>query len=268
MGILNVTPDSFYDGGHCTHVDDALKSCESMIQQGVDIIDLGGESSRPGSQAITPHQELARVQPVLESIKQRFDIPVSIDTRNPMVMQACLELGADWINDIQALQNPEALDTVSSFKPTVCLMHMQGTPNTMQAAPLYTDVVNEVAAFLKSRIQACLDAGLAMEKIYVDPGFGFGKTLHHNMALLNHLREFKLLGAKVLVGLSRKSMIGELLKLPPEERLNGSLSAASIAVYHGADVVRVHAQDVRATRECALVAFELRQALQGKQYES
>lgn len=261
MGILNVTPDSFFDGGSYVRLTDALKACEQMIAEGVDIIDIGGESTRPGATCLSADEELARVQPVLEQIKRNFDVTVSIDTRNPKVMQACLELGADWINDVQAMQQDGSLDTVAQYRPQVCLMHMQGSPQTMQEAPQYSNVVEEVKAFLKARMQACLEVGIPIEHIYLDPGFGFGKTLQHNLSLLNHLHEFKALGASILVGLSRKSMVGQILDLPPEKRLFGTLSATSIAVYHGADVIRTHAQDIRATRECVLVAYEMRKAL-------
>jgi dihydropteroate synthase len=227
-----------------------------LVVEGADIIDIGGESTRPGAPPVTVQEELERVLPVVEQVARELPVPVSIDTSKPEVMQAALRAGAGMINDIRALQTPGALALAADSPAAVCLMHMQGTPATMQVAPHYEDVVAEVKAFLTERIQACAAAGIRRDRILIDPGFGFGKTLEHNLLLLKRLGEFRELGAVLLVGLSRKATIGRLLgDVPPGERLYGSLAAAVIAAWQGAHILRVH--DVRETAQalqiCAAV---------------
>lgn len=240
MGILNVTPDSFSDGGHWHTPETAFFRAAQMVEEGVDIIDLGGESTRPGAPEVSAQEECDRVIPVLERIKGSWDIPVSVDTSKASVMQAAIGSGADMINDVNALQAEGALAVAASFDGPLCLMHMQGTPKTMQTQPHYVDVVEEVEAFLHERLQACQSAGIKRERIILDPGFGFGKSLEHNVILLKQLARYKALGCPILVGLSRKSMIGALLNKPIEQRLYGSLSAMLLAVLKGASIVRVH----------------------------
>lgn len=257
MGILNKTPDSFYDGGFFHSDDKALSHTESMINQGASIIDVGAESTRPDSSAISVQEELDRLATLVLKLKERFSIPLSIDTRHPEVMEACLRLGANWINDVQALQAEGALDVIRRYQPEkVCLMHMKGSPETMQQAPAYENILEEIGTFFQQRIQACEEAGLKRSQIVLDPGFGFGKNLKHNLHLLNHLEVFKRFKLPVLIGLSRKSMIGAILNVPPSERLIGSLAATSIAVMNGADFVRTH--DVKETVECIKVVHALK----------
>jgi dihydropteroate synthase len=245
MGILNMTPDSFSDGGKYTQLDHALNQAEQMITDGASIIDIGGESTRPGAIDVSDEDELDRVIPVLKAIKQRFDILVSIDTSKASVMRAAIAAGADIINDVRALQNDGCLAAVANSEVPVCLMHMQGLPRSMQNNPSYEDVVNDIMAFFQQRIDACVAAGIARERIIIDPGFGFGKTLEQNFHLLANMSEFGKLGLPILAGLSRKSMIGNLLNRDVEQRLAGSVSAAIIAAQQGADIIRVH--DVQAT---------------------
>ncbi len=248
MGILNITPDSFSDGGCFQQQDAALLRVEQMLAEGADIIDVGGESTRPGAQAVTVQEELDRVVPLVEAIRQRFDVPVSVDTSKPEVMLAAVNAGAAMINDIRALQVPGAMDVCATLPVPVCLMHMQGEPRTMQENPRYDDVVRDVYDFFETRIQACMAAGIARERLVLDPGFGFGKTLGHNIALLFNLHEYKKLGLPILVGMSRKSMIGALLgNVPIGQRVQGSVTAAVMAAVQGAAIVRVH--DVRETVE-------------------
>ena len=256
MGVLNVTPDSFSDGGLYSTPDKALRRARALVAEGADIIDIGGESTRPGAPPVEAQEELDRVLPVVEQVARELPVPVSIDTSKPEVMQAALRAGAGMINDIRALQTPGVLTIAADSQAAVCLMHMQGTPATMQVAPHYEDVVAEVKAFLTERIQACAAAGIRRDRILIDPGFGFGKTLEHNLLLLKRLGEFRELGAVLLVGLSRKATIGRLLgDVPPGERLYGSLAAAVIAAWQGAHILRVH--DVRETAQalqiCAAV---------------
>jgi dihydropteroate synthase len=248
MGILNVTPDSFYDGGFYTHGDDALFHCEKMINEGADIIDIGGESTRPGATAVSVQEELERVATTVELFRERFDVLLSIDTRHVEVMETCLQLGADWINDVQALTATGAIECVAKHSAHVCLMHMLGEPQTMQKAPSYDDVVSEIKTFFSERIEACLKGGINPDRLMLDVGFGFGKTLDHQLILLNQLHEFSEMGYPLLIGLSRKSMFQTLLNLPIEERLPACLAATALAVYKGASVIRTH--DVKATREC------------------
>lgn len=248
MGILNVTPDSFYDGGHHHNLDDALKGAEKMIADGADIIDIGGESTRPGATPVTLSQELDRVVPVLQAIKSRFDIPVSVDTRHSKVMQAVLEMGADCINDVAALTDEHALETVSQHDVFVCLMHMQNNPITMQDNPTYENAVSDIKSFLAQRKQAAVDAGIDPDKIILDPGIGFGKKLEHNLQIIAQLKAFESLGSPILMGISRKSMFEHLLGLKVEDRLAATLAATAIAVSHGARIIRAH--DVKETKEC------------------
>lgn len=245
MGILNVTPDSFSDGGKYAQFDYALEQAEQMIASGATIIDIGGESTRPGAEAVSEHDELARVIPVLKAIKQRFNILVSIDTSKASVMSAAIDAGADMINDVRALQNDGCLAAIANSNIPVCLMHMQGIPKNMQNSPSYDHVINDIIVFFQQRIDACINAGIARERLILDPGFGFGKTLEQNFHLLANLSKFNQLGLPLLAGLSRKSMIGNLLNREVEQRLAGSLATAIIAVQQGAQIIRVH--DVQET---------------------
>ena len=245
MGILNVTPDSFSDGGKYAQFDYALEQAEQMIADGATIIDIGGESTRPGAEAVSEHDELARVIPVLKAIKQRFNIVVSIDTSKAKVMSAAIDAGADMINDVRALQNDGCLAAIANSNIPVCLMHMQGIPKNMQNSPSYDDVINDIIVFFQQRIDTCISAGIARERLILDPGFGFGKTLEQNFHLLANLSKFNQLGLPLLAGLSRKSMIGNLLNREVEQRLAGSLATAIIAAQQGAQIIRVH--DVQET---------------------
>ncbi len=247
MGILNVTPDSFSDGGQYTLLDNALTQAQAMLASGAKIIDIGGESTRPGAQAVTVTQELDRVIPVIEAIKSRFDCLISIDTSKAQVMEAAVKAGADIINDVKALSEPGCIDVVAKYQTPVCLMHMQGEPRTMQHNPSYQDVVNDIKRYFVERLAACFAAGIKANNICLDPGFGFGKTLEQNYQLLERLGEFKSLNLPLLAGLSRKSMIGNVLDLPAEQRVNGSVACAVIAAMKGARVIRVH--DVKPTVE-------------------
>lgn len=251
MGVVNVTPDSFSDGGRFLDVQEAVRQAKRLAQEGADILDIGGESTRPGAAPVSVKEELGRVLPVLEKIS---DLCVSVDTRRPEVMQAALGAGASMINDVDALAAPGALQAVAHSKCAVCLMHKKGEPATMQRDPHYEDVVREVRAYLGQRVEAAMAAGIAAERIVVDPGFGFGKTAQHNLVLLRHLRELSEL--PVLAGLSRKSTLGKLTARPVDERLAGSLAMALLALQSGATILRVH--DVKETRDVVAVweAFE------------
>ena len=253
MGILNVTPDSFSDGGIFLARDAAVTHALVMVEEGADLIDVGGESTRPGAQAVSVQEELDRVIPVIEAIASAVPVPISIDTSKPEVMRAAVAAGAGLINDVRALRATDALNTAAALGVPVCLMHMQGEPRSMQHHPVYTDVVVEVRDFLQERIEACIAAGIPRQRMLVDPGFGFGKTVEHNLDLLRRLGELRALGMPILAGLSRKSMIGALFGLPVEQRLHASVALALIAVQNGATMLRVH--DVRATRE-AIRMFE------------
>lgn len=245
MGILNVTPDSFSDGGlHCSPAD-AVRRAMVMVEEGAAIVDVGGESTRPGAAAVSVQEELDRVLPVVERLARDLPVPISVDTSKPEVMREAAAVGAGLINDVWALRQPGALEAAAASGLPVCLMHMQGEPTTMQQEPDYADVVAEVYAFLADRIRVCEGVGVGRDRILVDPGFGFGKTLEHNLVLIRQLHRFVGLAAGVLVGVSRKSMIGTLLGVPVNERLSGSLAAAAISVWQGAQVVRTH--DIRAT---------------------
>ncbi|MDD5491528.1 MAG: dihydropteroate synthase [bacterium] len=248
MGILNVTPDSFSDGGKYFSPDLAVARAIEMVKEGADIVDIGGESSRPGSMPISAREELARILPVVKEIIKKTRVPVSIDTYKSEVAGVCLDQGACMINDVSALRFDRRMaKLIAKHKIKVVLMHMQGTPRQMQKRPSYQDVVSEVFQFLNERMQYAISQGIARENLIIDPGIGFGKTLEHNLSLLQKLSEFKSLGAPVLLGVSRKSMLGKILGLDAGERLNGSLAAAAWGYLHGASILRVH--DVRATKE-------------------
>jgi dihydropteroate synthase len=241
MGILNVTPDSFSDGGRHADLEGALARARAMVAEGADVIDVGGESTRPGAAPVTAAEEIRRVVPVIEALSVSLPVPVSVDTSKPAVMRAAVLAGAGMINDVAALRRPGALEAAAEVGVPVCLMHMAGEPRTMQQDPRYDDVVAEVLAFLAARVGACERAGIPRRRLLVDPGFGFGKTLAHNLALLRGLAALAALDLPVLAGLSRKSMVGALLGgVPVEERLHGSVAAALIAVERGAAMVRVH----------------------------
>jgi len=252
MGVLNVTPDSFSDGGQYFDTDSAIESANLMINQGADIIDVGGESTRPGAQAVSTSDEINRVIPVIEVLYHSTDIPISVDTSKPEVMRLAVKAGASMINDVCALNADGALETAAALNVDVCLMHMQGSPRTMQKSPTYHDVVDDIKDFFSERIEACISAGIAKDKIILDPGFGFGKTLDHNLSILKRFNEFKSFGLPLLAGLSRKSMIGTLLDdRNVDGRVVGSATAAIIAVQNGADIVRVH--DVLETKDALTI---------------
>jgi dihydropteroate synthase len=248
MGILNVTPDSFSDGGRFRALDAALAQARQMAAEGAAIIDVGGESTRPGAAPVTVEEELARVLPVIERLADELPVPVSIDTSKPEVMRAAVRAGAGFINDVAALRRPGALHAAAELGVPVCLMHMQGEPRSMQQAPHYDDVVSEVRDFLSERVAICAQAGIPRARLLIDPGFGFGKTLEHNLTLLARLDALADTGLPLLVGVSRKSFLGALLgDAPVEARLNAGLAAAVLAVERGARIIRTH--DVRPTVE-------------------
>lgn len=252
MGVLNITPDSFSDGGQHFDTNKAIESAKRMIIQGVDIIDVGGESTRPGSQSVSIVDEISRVIPVIEALHRSTDIPISIDTSKPEVMKLAVEAGANMINDVCALSADGALEAAAMLNVDVCLMHMQGSPRVMQKDPAYNDVVDDIKDFFSQRIEACIEAGIAEDKIILDPGFGFGKTLEHNIEILKRFNEFKIFGLPLLAGLSRKSMIGTLLDdRNVDGRVVGSVTGAIIAVQNGADIVRVH--DVLETKDALTI---------------
>ncbi len=261
MGILNVTPDSFSDGGVHNSLIEAVKHANLMINAGATIIDIGGESTRPGAAEVSVEEELARVIPVVEAIAQRFEVWISVDTSKAEVIRQSARAGAHIINDIRSLTEPGALQAAAETGLPVCLMHMQGQPKTMQEAPKYEDVFADVERFFNEHIVRCEQAGIAKEKLLLDPGFGFGKNLSHNYQLLARLGEFHHFGLPLLVGMSRKSMVGQLLNVGPSERLNGSLACAVIAAMQGAQIIRVH--DVKETVE-ALRVVEATLAAKGK----
>ena len=240
MGILNVTPDSFSDGGRFNQLDNALKQALKMQQEGAEVIDIGGESTRPGAVPVSPDEELERVVPIIEKIREYSNVAISIDTSKPEVMQAAIEAGANMVNDINALHADGAIDICAKYQLPVCLMHKQGAPQSMQNNPHYVDVVDEVKRYLVSRIEYCIAADIKAENIIIDPGFGFGKTLENNLCLLKEIAQFCTLDAPVLVGISRKSMFGLLLDRAVNERLVASTSAAVIAYQKGARFFRVH----------------------------
>ncbi|MCG8040314.1 MAG: dihydropteroate synthase [Candidatus Thiodiazotropha taylori] len=248
MGILNLTPDSFSDGGRFTARDAAIRHALQMIEEGAAMVDIGGESTRPGAQPVTAQQEMDRVIPLIEALAGEIEVPISVDTSKAEVMREAVSAGAGMINDVMALRDSGALQAAAEAAVPVCLMHMQGEPRTMQCNPHYDDVVEDVKTFLQQRLDACLASGIPQDRLIVDPGFGFGKTLSHNLALLDNLQDLEQLGVPVLVGISRKSMIGTLLgDRAVEERLYGSLAAAVMAAMKGSAILRVH--DVRATAD-------------------
>ncbi len=251
MGILNVTPDSFSDGGRFCDPESALRRALELQQEGADLIDVGGESTRPGAPPVGEAEELERVIPVIERLKDVVEVPISVDTSKPLVMREAVAAGAGLINDVNALRADGALETAAALQVPVCLMHMQGTPRTMQQAPSYRNVVAEVKAFLQARMAACRKAGIPSERILLDPGFGFGKRLEHNLALLRELRSLTALGRPLLVGISRKSMLGAITGREVEERLAAGLAATVLAVERGASLLRVH--DVAATVDAVKV---------------
>lgn len=265
MGVLNVTPDSFSDGGRFVGLDAALRQADAMAQAGASLIDVGGESTRPGAAPVTVQQEIDRVVPVVEQIATRIDAVISVDTSTPQVMRETAAVGAGLINDVRALGREGALEAAKHTGLPVCLMHMQGEPGSMQSAPSYRDVVAEVKQFLRERTDACLSAGIPSEQILWDPGFGFGKLDEHNLALLRRLPELAAEGFPVLAGLSRKSMIGRLLGREVDERLAGSVALALMAVERGASIVRVH--DVAETMDAVNLWRALTQLDQCKQQE-
>ncbi|WP_221076416.1 dihydropteroate synthase [Agarivorans aestuarii] len=251
MGILNVTPDSFSDGGAYVSHEQALTRVEQMLKEGADIIDVGGESTRPGAADVALAEELQRTIGIIKAIKQRFGCLVSIDTNKAEVMQQAVEAGADIINDVCALTNPGTIEVVAKSGLPVCIMHMQGKPRSMQANPQYQDVVREVITYLKQRVESCVAAGIAESNIIVDPGFGFGKTLDHNFQLLAQLSEFKQLGLPILAGVSRKSMFGKLLGKSTDYLVAASITGAVLAAQQGAHIFRVH--DVQETADALKV---------------
>ncbi|MFL9710782.1 dihydropteroate synthase [Methylobacillus sp. Pita1] len=245
MGIVNVTPDSFSDGGRYASTELAVSHALQLVAEGADILDIGGESTRPNATPVGLEEELERVIPVIESLAREVDVPLSIDTYKPQVMREAVKAGAAIINDIRGLQEPGALQAAAEGNAGVCVMHMQGTPQTMQQDPVYQDVVQEVKAFLLQRLQACEAAGIPAERIVLDPGFGFGKRTAHNIALLNGLQDILALGRPLLVGLSRKSVLGQIVGSDVDRRLHASLAASVISAMKGGRIVRVH--DVKAT---------------------
>lgn len=240
MGVLNVTPDSFSDGGQFQVKDHALKQAEKMILQGCAILDVGGESTRPGAATVSVDEEIHRVMPVVEALVAEFDVIVSVDTSSPELMRLSAQGGAHLINDVRALQRPGAMEVAAEVGLPVCLMHMQGDPKTMQNRPAYADVIDDVSQFFRHRLNACVAAGIDKDRIILDPGFGFGKTLEHNLRLTNGLEHLSVDDLPLLVGMSRKSMIGQVLGKPVDQRLYGSLALAAAAVMKGAWIVRVH----------------------------
>lgn len=252
MGVLNVTPDSFSDGGKFLGRDKALRQAGRMIADGAAVIDIGGESTRPGAAAVSEQQELERVVPVVEAICAEFEIPVSIDSSKPGVMRAAVAAGAAMINDVRALRADGALAAAVELQVPVCLMHMQGDPGSMQANPQYSDVVAEVTQFLQGRVAECIAAGLGPELLLVDPGFGFGKSVAQNLQLLANLQQLRRIACPLLIGVSRKSTLGTLTGRDVDERLAASIAAAVVAVLHGADIIRAH--DVRETVDAVRIA--------------
>lgn len=258
MGILNVTPDSFSDGGDFLRTDHALAHAERMVAAGAAIIDVGGESTRPGAEPVPEAVEIERVAPVITALAARIEAVIAVDTSKPAVMQAAAQAGAGLLNDVQALQAPQALAVAAQSGLPICLMHMQGAPRTMQQAPQYADVVAEVTDFLRARLSACEQAGIPAERLLLDPGFGFGKTLAHNLQLLAQLEVLQALGRPLLVGLSRKSMLGALTGRAARERVHAGVAAAVLALERGATIIRTH--DVEATRDAVRIVTALRAA--------
>lgn len=256
MGILNVTPDSFSDGGLFVSVDAALQQARQMVAEGAAIIDVGGESTRPGATPVSEQEELDRVAPVIEVIARELPVIVSVDTSKAAVMREAVALGAGLINDVRALREPDALQAASEVGVPVCLMHMVGDPRTMQADPHYGNVVDDIRLFLRGRIHACEEAGIPPSRLLIDPGFGFGKRVSHNLLIMQQLGEFLSLGRPLLIGVSRKSTIGAVLERAADERLAGSLALAALACQQGAHIIRAH--DVAATVDVAKMCHAVR----------
>jgi dihydropteroate synthase len=257
MGVVNVTPDSFSDGGNFIELNQALAHAEALIAEGADMLDIGGESTRPGAAPVLLEEERRRVLPLLEKLAAG-PIPISVDTHKPQLMREAVAAGAAMVNDVSGFRNAGAFEAVADSDVAICIMHMQGEPRTMQQNPHYDDVTREVVDYLAARVDAAEAAGIARNRIVIDPGFGFGKTLEHNLALLRDLRNFSDLGCAVLAGLSRKAMLGRITGRGPAERVHASISAALLAVQNGAQIVRVH--DVAATRDALAVLAAMRQA--------
>jgi dihydropteroate synthase len=257
MGVLNITDNSFSDGGRYRSFDSAVAHALAMVEAGAELIDVGGESTRPGAAPVPAHEELERVVPVIQALSTRVDAVISVDTMKPEVMREAIAAGAGMVNDVMGLQAPGAVEAVAATRAAACLMHMQGVPRTMQEDPQYEDVVAEVGQFLDRRAEACRAAGIGADRIVLDPGFGFGKTLQHNLQLLAGLPRITAGRYPVLVGMSRKSMLGKLTGRPVEQRLAGSLALHTIATLHGAHIIRAH--DVAETRDALAVAWATRQ---------
>jgi dihydropteroate synthase len=256
MGILNLTPDSFSDGGKFLKKEDALRHAQEMEKEGADIIDVGGESTRPGARTVSLKEELRRVIPLIRELRKKIRIPISIDTRKAKVAKEAIENGANIINDVSALRyDPDMFRVAKKYRVPIIIMHMKGTPRSMQNSPQYRDVISEIYAFFEKTIQKMVQEGIDENKIIIDPGIGFGKTLEHNLQILRRLREFKSLGRPILVGPSRKSFIGQILNLPVDRRLNGTLASCACAIMNGADILRVH--DVREVVELTKVVDKL-----------
>lgn len=267
MGILNVTPDSFCDGGRFFKLTDAVTCAKQMAADGADIVDIGGESTRPGSEPVPLDEELRRVIPVIKAVRKELDITISIDTYKAEVAKRALEAGANLINDVSALRFDERMkEVVAKHKVPVVLMHMRGTPKTMQQDPTYEDVVKEIIAFLRERIEFATTAGIARENIIIDPGIGFGKLCWHNLEILRRLSEFRVLGRPILVGTSRKAFIGQILKTEVSERLEGTLASVIISVMNGADIVRVH--DVKAVKRAVAIADAIKYSRKSESQKS
>jgi dihydropteroate synthase len=258
MGVLNVTPDSFSDGGRYERSDRAIEHAIEMVEHGAALIDVGGESTRPGAEPVSEDEELGRVIPIIRALTQRLEIPISIDTSKPGVMTAAIEAGAELINDVYALRAPGALEAAAGSGAAVCLMHMHGEPRTMQSAPQYGDVVAEVRDFLQQRVETCLRAGISLDRLLIDPGIGFGKRLEHNLALLASIAELDVFERPILIGVSRKSMFGALLGRAVDERLPGALAVAIASVLAGARIIRTH--DVRETVDALATVMALKSA--------
>ena len=251
MGILNITPDSFSDGGKYLSLNEALKHAHEMIEEGVDIIDIGGESTRPGSEPVSADEELKRIIPIIEALKKDSDIAISVDTYKAEVMKEVIDMDVAMINDVYALRQPGAIDVIKHSKVGICLMHMQGTPQTMQINPQYTNVVNEVKLFLEARANDLVSEGIDKSRMILDPGFGFGKTFEHNIELLQHLESLQSLKLPLLVGLSRKSFIRKILSGEHDDHLSGSIAASIFSVIKGAKILRVH--DIKETKSALKV---------------
>tara|TARA_B100000035_G_scaffold315092_1_gene333866 strand:- start:1747 stop:2544 length:798 start_codon:yes stop_codon:yes gene_type:complete len=246
MGVLNITDNSFYDGGKFNSFKESYQHARNMIKEGVDIIDIGAESSKPGSRPVSSKDQIIKIEPVVEAIREISDKPISIDTRNAEVIRKLIKYKINIVNDISSLEDDELLDIIKENNLTISLMHMQGTPENMQDNPVYENVVDEIFIYLKEKVNMCVESKISKENIIIDPGFGFGKTLDHNYIILNNLQKYSELGCRILSGISRKSMIGSVIGKPASDRLYGSLAATVLAIRNGATILRVH--DVRETR--------------------